>query len=36
MGNGEVDAKLIKTISDHFGSVITTASVVAVWGRKPP
>jgi SAM-dependent methyltransferase len=32
----EVGAKLIQTISDHFDSVITTASVVAVWGRKPP
>jgi hypothetical protein len=26
----EVDANLIQTISDHFDSVVTTASIVAV------
>jgi SAM-dependent methyltransferase len=33
---GEADASLIQSVSDHFGSVLTTMSFVSVWGRKPP
>jgi 2-polyprenyl-3-methyl-5-hydroxy-6-metoxy-1,4-benzoquinol methylase len=31
---GQADAKLIQTVTDHPGSIITTASIVSVWGQK--
>jgi SAM-dependent methyltransferase len=32
---GEEDAELIQSFSGHLDGVITTATVVAVWGQKP-
>jgi SAM-dependent methyltransferase len=32
---GEADANLMKSVGDHLDSVVSTMSLVSVWGQKP-
>lgn len=33
---GEADASLMTSVCDHLDSVVSTMSLVSVWGQKPP
>jgi hypothetical protein len=32
---GEADANLMKSVGNHLDSVVSTMSLVSVWGQKP-